>query len=201
MGNSPLNMPHGNIALPYTDTAWLDAQPAYDTWEGGISRLDLLRLIQQSANYLWKGYAIPAGTDTSFPPLGNFETQISVPPGAWLTMINGHRIAHPENQAPADNSGFMLQVWDTGAKTPFFLRTYAFHSGVTGLYTANMPAGENVPKGGGILESPLVVCRPGQITVQITNLASQTCDIQMLFVFAVPIDPQSMEQQVIREAV
>lgn len=177
-------------------TAWLDALPGYNSSLGVDQLLELSRNLVESKNYYWRGCAFPGRANTLFGPFQTFEDQFSVDPGSWLTIINSYYSAPGAGQLPADQSGFKLQLYDAGAKTPLLIRSFAQHGTISGEMALATPGGTVQPYfGPGFLQSPLVICEPGQITAQITNLAAVQAEIQLLLVFAVPVTRVSLNQR------
>ena len=184
-----------SLEASYGKTAWLDSLPAYDQSLGVDQLLELSRKVLEGDNHYWRGCAFPDRDHTRFVAYQTYEDQFSVDPGSWLMSMTAYCNSLPENQAPPDNSGFKLQLYDAGAKTPLMIRTFAQHSTIAGSMAPVTPGGVAQPCfGPGFLQSPLVICDPGQITVQITNLANMSADIQLLLVFAVPVNRTSVSQ-------
>ena len=157
----------------------------------GTERLDLWKKIIDSDNYYWKGYATPIGADINFAARQSFEDNISVEPGSYLTSINGW-----SSDVQGNIAGFKFQIYDKGAKTYLYSRTWPFSSTVVG---SGVAAAAGLPFGQQIMDGPLVVLDPGLLTIQITNLDTVATTIQLLFAFAVPVTRASLNQQIGKE--
>ena len=177
----------------YERTAWLDALPAYNSSLGVDQLLELSRQIVISDSYYWRGCAFPGRANTILGPYQTFEDQFSVDPGSWLILVNSY---FASIGAIPDAAGFKLQLFDAGARTPLFLRSFAHQGPSTGEMAPIAPGGVPQPVfGPGFLQSPLCICHPGQITAQITNMAAVAAEIQLMLVFAVPVNSTSLAQE------
>jgi hypothetical protein len=165
----------------YSSIDWLQSLPAYNQSAGPDSLLDLARLLQESGAFYWKGWCLPTGTDTTFAALTSFETSLQVEPGSLLIHVGGF----------SDNAaGFKLQIFERGAKQYLFHRTFCFNT----LVAPDMrdPTGTSLPFGPFFLSSPVAILHPGELTLEITNLATVQATIQVLLGIAVLISDLSV---------
>jgi hypothetical protein len=113
-----------------------------------------------------------------------FEDQISVPHGSFLTMIGGI--------TTQPTFGFRFQIYDASAQAAIsdgFVNSQC----CTGRFKQLPQTGTGMlttvssDKGLFILPAPLAISSPGQLNIQIVNLAPVTATIDMAFYFAVPV--------------
>lgn len=172
--------------FPAALTDYLDELAIYQHIEPGC--LDMLKMIVRSNNYYWKGYATPTGGNVALGALASFEDHVSVEPGSYITMIQGYC---------SNAAGFKFQIFDEGAKSYMYSRTWPIHYDVTGSEVATAGV---VPFGPYILQSPMVILDPGLLTVEITNLAAMAANIQLLLCLAVPVTRSSLGQMLPQKA-
>lgn len=169
-------------------TTTLDRLPGYDTSHGASALLELARKVQLSENYFYQGIPSPRGNEWQLAGLASFEDRVTVDAGSYLMSICGASYAVADLTLAQP---FKVQMFDVGAKTSLFSRTFALGTtfcGELGDSTAALPLGPYY------LMGPLVVLYPGALNIQITNLSTIPCFIQMLLNFAVPITRRALGQ-------
>ena len=172
----------------YTDVAWINALPGYDSSLGVSSSLDWLRKIQESGNYQWHGYGFPTPGNDLIGALDTYNGQLSINPGTYLTSIS----AWTSGLDTQVDDGFKFQIYDEGAKSYVFARTFAKDVIASGNENA---IGGVIPFGPHFLQSPIVIVDPGRLHIEITNLRAFETRIQLLICAAVPISDMSYGQQ------
>ncbi len=105
-------------------------------------------------------------------------------------------------QIPNDRSleGFRYRIYDKGAKLDVMIDTqFAQNTSTIGVM-ANLAAPNtqtNVPIGPNFLATPYVVLKPGALQLEVTNLSNLDCAIQIFLHFAVPVNRQSANENLI----
>lgn len=154
---------------------FIDAMPQYNTSEGRIQQLDILRTVQElSTQFFWQGVAVPRREQISFAARETKETTISIQPNSILLSISGY-CEQPD--------GFNISIMDKGSKTNLVSKDFAFRShfaAVSGMNPSTDPTGPYW------LLSPYTLTNPGQLQVKITNLSGSTAIIQVVIGVATP---------------
>lgn len=151
---------------PVRLTDWLDSLPAYDANPGNAMLLELARkVMEEPLNYYWQGVVLPPRRAQPLGGRANFEAEIAVVPGTYVTSIGGYS-SEPE--------GFAFQIYDTGSRLPFGNRFL--------LHRVIAPS-----EGQGWILGPLPVMDTGKLNIQITNLSSSSSFVQLFLALAVPV--------------
>lgn len=170
---------------------FLNNLPAYNGNQGVDSLLDLAREIQQSGNYYYEGLVFPnLEVQPTIPALGTLSGVIVIPPGTYVTAING--LAYNSNNT-LGNSGFNLKIYDKGSKASVFYGDYAQHTTVAGHFDIT----QDVPSGSGMLLAPFIITGPGVLGWEIVNRSTNALMIQVLIDCAVPITNRSIQNTVV----
>jgi hypothetical protein len=189
--------------LPGYMSDWLDALPGYDGDEGLIEQLDMRRVLWEAEAYYPLLYSFPnnivaSGSGVGPNNLTNFaagDTQtgtIQVPIGSFLVSISAYYLG-----LSSSGIGCSFRLYEKGAQSDFYYNTIAsmFDGSSQGDFDAYYlnRANFDQPFGPYNLLSPLIVLPPGILQVEVTNLDnSNAATIQLLFAFACPINPVSM---------
>ena len=178
----------GMLLMPFDIESAVESLPVYCGSEQQAS------VIKYLTRFLEGGYHLEVRACPSTLQQGNsnviaanqqYEDQISIEAGSFLTMIGGR------STAGSINPGFRVNVYDAGAQVS--LTNGFIHSGsISGRidYDPNNPIidGATLTQNRAmfILPAPLAISSPGQLNIQIVNLATVTATIEMAFYFAVP---------------
>ena len=158
---------------------WLNGLSVYSTSEGADEMLDLYRRLVNSNDYYWMGVPVPTGTNINIPGYQGYEAGVSVPPGSYIISLTG---------SSSDPAGFKFSLSDKGSKLQLTEKTFIQSNLILGNeFPVSGGLVEDNPFGPYLLKSPLVVMEPGQLQVQITNMAADTAIIQILIGIAVPV--------------
>lgn len=188
--------------MPFALEAAVASLPVYCANEGQSGIIDTLIEFLVDGGYQWSVRACPTtlqqGGSNTILANQTFEDQISVPAGSFLTMIGGI--------STQPTFGFRFRMYDAGAQA-YISDGFVREGCSSGRYlpTANTGTGQLITLTGNknlfILPSPLSISSPGQLQVQITNLANVTATIEMAFIFATPIGGMSISGAVIGNSV
>lgn len=163
---------------------WLNALPAYNLNEGVDLMLDLMRRLAVSTDYFYMGVVVPAGSFISIAGYQGYESAVILPPETYIVSMSGYS---------SDPAGFMVAINDKGSKVQMMEKTFIHSSLVLGRESKDDGTiGFDEPFGPFILPSPFCVLKPGQLQVQITNLATATANIQVLLGCAIPVSAQNI---------
>lgn len=172
---------------PYSIVEIYNQLVAYQSWGGLDEMLDLSKLIIESDNYIWAAEGVPDHGSIMFDPGVTLSGGIAVPPGTFVTSVQGY------NQGP----GFNLKIFDKGTTASLFYTDYIRNGPMVSNMQLSVP-GENTPFGPGLLSSPFIVTPPGQIGWEITNAdTANPQQIQILICMAQPITAVTIGHQVI----
>jgi hypothetical protein len=157
---------------------WLYAQPCWDSSPGSLAMLSLLAKLEETNEgpdyYFHGGVAPKQYLQSGIPGLVNVSDEFSLPEGTIIWGIGAY------SDQP---QGLKLQVFERGSQQNLFGRTY----GKDGVVTGQNDNSLTTPNGIAILPDPIFVIPPGQIQIQIANLAQDTAMIQVFFACAVPL--------------
>lgn len=175
-----------NPVFSYRETAWLDSLPAYNPNPLSEQMLDSLRKIQESGSYYFQANGVPDPDHMVVAAFDSFEDEISVPPGSILTMVT----AYSATSAQGIDDGFKAQIYDKGSKTTLFAATFGKNQAI--FDNIGLDIYGNPYMGPHILASPFVVLWPGQVNIEIRNMASVANTIQLALFFAIPVTQKSI---------
>lgn len=168
---------------PYRD------RPEYDSW------IELHKKLWNSKAYIYHSWAVPSGAGAQL-NFATYETKtfaIQMPPGTYVTMINGYF---------DEAEGFVYQITDKGGMITYVDNDMVKNEIGAGDFVANTvnpPSdGDVVPFGGGLIHGPFIIVDPGAVQVEITSLADSTQNIQLYLACAVPVGAQSLGTQIVR---
>lgn len=182
----------------YKKSAYLDALPLYNLWDGSDDALALARKIVESDAYIFKSYGFPNGTGIEagvstnvFTPRQTFEGSMLVEPFAYVVSITAEYAPMEAGNIVlgTPSAGFRMQVFDKGARMFMFDRTFGKDHSSWGVMR-DLTGGTG-PRGPYFLRSPFIVLPTGdgagQLSIEITSL-EQTANqfIQVCFACAVP---------------
>ncbi len=166
----------------YEPTAFLDSLAAYDINGQTVQQLDLARLIEKAYAYQWRQFAFPRNGQETIPGRETFEGSITVDHYSYVVAIAGDAFTNLNTNTRG--AGFKLQMFDKGAKTFLFERTFA-KNGVFAQPLEALIAGQ--PFGPKVFLAPFIILKPGILNIEITNLDPASQFIQLAFDIAVPV--------------
>lgn len=184
---------------PGSPLEFADNVPIYTANPGVSSLLNLSREFLLSGDHFSLGIAFPPAINTLVPSRGTFSGVITVPALSYVLNISGDTYV-PIGQQPDDNMGFMVRIYDKGAKmesvvnAQFILASLIAGNGRT---TTQSPG-----KGPYYLIDPFVLLKPGTLQMEVTNLSpTQDKHIQMLMWLAVPVNSSSVNKNIVEGGV
>lgn len=123
---------------------------------------------------------VPDSTGAAVAAKATYEDRVTVPAGSLLWAMSGTSSAA---------AGFTVQVTDAGTKKPLFSQP-PFFSNATGQGSVSVPdcsgALQTLAHPLFVLPRPLVILPPGQVGLQINNLAAAVNILQVCLFFAAP---------------
>lgn len=162
----------------------------------GLQRLlELPRKIWKSNAYIYHSQAVPRGgaADLLFTAYQTRDFAMTVPPGSYCTMIG---------RWYDQDEGYKFNVSDKGGKVYLVDNDLMLGNLGGGEFIAdatNPPVQTgSAPFGLRMLDSPFIVCEPGQLTIEITSLSASEQNLQLYMAFAVPISNQTLNTPVYR---
>jgi hypothetical protein len=175
--------------------SYLNALPAYNLNAGVDSLLDQSREIQESGKFYYLGVPFPPAQNIEFDPYESMQGSVNIQPYSFLVSIS----AYSSNAA-----GFQFSVYDKGAKTYIFQPTQYGQDRIIASNLSITYPNNNVsstienpdPNGPYFLTSPLIVLPPGAFQIEMTSMASVNNSCQILFGFAIPLTPKSINVNV-----
>ena len=149
----------------------------YPIYEGVHRDFDLIKRINSSDAFITRVFAIPDGnlSNMAVPARGTILGNVQIPP---YSRIWGLKAYSQESQ------GFNLMLTDKGSQLPLS-STAIFYRNLCSTPSDN-------PDPIAIIESTVIVTRPGMLTFIITNLAPVTNMVQVALYVAVPISDETM---------
>ena len=197
-----------NVVYDMTPDEYLNALPAYDTCPGNSNRLNQLRKITESFNYAPYSLAFPFGPTTglAFGAFATKEGSLQIPEGSFLLGISGYCTTVVTDPFFNLEGSFRFSVTDKGSGLGLTERGFIFYRNMSGEATANMPfpGPEYNPYPQVMLaqvywlDSPLVITKPGQVQVAMTNLLGSSLTAQIALHFAYPVNNVSVNTPTIR---
>lgn len=180
-----LAIDHSRIPIEYNDPdTWLNALPAYNLNEGVDLQLDLLRRLAVSTDYFWRVISVPKSDSMNIGAFQGFESGIILPPETYIVSLSGYS---------SDAAGFMFAISDKGSKVQMMEKAFIHSSVILGRESKeDGTIGFDEPFGPFLIPSPFCVLKPGQLQIQITNLASVAANIQVTLGCAVPVTAQNI---------
>ena len=201
-----------NVVYPIGSTDYLDALGAYDTCPGNMARLGQLRKIIDSFNYAPYSLAFPFGPSIGlvFGAMATKEGSLQIPEGSFLLGISG--FCTTTNLVSGELSGsFRLSVTDKGSGLGLTERGFIFYRNQAGGSYGNLPIDgpSDISTNylqffrAGIaqvywLDAPLVITKPGQVQIAMTNLNGASLTAQIALHFAYPINNVSVNTPTIK---
>jgi hypothetical protein len=189
----------------YDINTFTDNLPAYTSTEDLAGLLDQTREIIDTQSFFFQMMPFPAGALCYVPGYGTVSGNITVPPLCFMAAIMGDSFyttttdeTHVKQHR--NKEGFTIRIYDKGAK---------LDTVVNSLYMANFPnvgvmanianpnQQTNHPIGPMFPQSPMVPLIPGNLQVELTNLAAVPVFMQIVFNFSVPVNNESKSQQLI----
>jgi hypothetical protein len=206
--DSPLN----GVVYEIGSSDYLDRLPAYDTYTPNVVRLNGVRMILDAFNYAPYSMAFPYG-NTSGLTFGAFDTKngsLQIPPNSFLMGISGFCCTTITDPTTNTSGSFRFAVTDKGSGLGLTERSFVFYRNLSGESGARLPVnGPNLQSGQFPfaqtrpaqiywLDSPLIITRPGQIQVAVTNLLNISIVAQFALHFAYPINNISVNTPAIK---
>lgn len=203
-----------NVVYDMASDEYLNALPAYDTCPGNSNRLNQLRKITDSFNYAPYTLAFPFGPTTGlvFGALATKEGSLQIPEGSFLLGISGFCTTTTLPGGEVSGS-FRFSVTDKGSGLGLTERGFIFYRNQSGGSFGRPELAMNGPTNitsnftqyfrAGIaqvywLDSPLVITKPGQVQVAVTNLLGSSLTAQIALHFAYPVNNVSVNTPTIR---
>jgi hypothetical protein len=187
---------------PYRLSLWYEHNGAYDLNAGTDASLDITREIIESDNYIFQGYTFPS--NIVLQPQQTFSGVLNLQPFSYLLSVTG---------SSGNDNQFTIRIYDKGAQTDLYFSQFAWFPVVLSNMTDNfnngavIKAGDlDMPFGPYFFRSPLIVLPPGQLQVQVTNVAqpygtippaSLLNNIQILIGAAVPKTTVSLNRRTV----
>lgn len=177
---------------------FIDTLPAYDTCEGSIKRIDLMRDIQIAwESYYYKGYPVPSvdpsqqDNGNRMDPLQTYDFTLTIPMGSYLTAISQYS-EQPE--------GFALQLKEVSSESNLFLNL-APRNSLYGNFTVSDPASDalevTIPVGPTIIGYNAIILQQEKLNVSLKNLSTNANLIQVFLEFAIPISKSTMSREIV----
>lgn len=191
---------------------FIDRIPVYDTYGPNWDRLDQARMITEAFNYAPYTLCYPFGPTSglTFGALATKEGSLQIAAGAFLIGISGFSsVSSIATASPTDNgAGFRFSVTDKGSGVGVAERSFIFDRLLAGVGRTPNPELNDAfvspySKMGAFpywLDAPMLITKPGQVQVAITNLAGASAFIQLALHFAYPINNSSVNTPQIKPA-
>lgn len=159
---------------------WLVSQPAFDSSDNVASLIEMLVEIEKTnevPGYYYHGKISPKQYQASgIAGYTSVSDEFNLPPGTLIWGVGGYSNL---------SKGFKLQMFEAGSKQYWYNRTYGKDAVVTGAM-----AGINAADHYGfpyLFREPYFILPPGNLVVQVTNLAPDTAKIQVVLHCACPL--------------
>lgn len=180
---------------PGTDLEYVNNVPVYTANPGVASLLNISREFILSGDYFSLGIAFPPAISTLVKARETFSGVVTVPPLSYILSMSGDTYV-PVEQQPDDNFGFMVRIYDKGAKMESIINAQFIRASL--IAGNERGTGAERQKGQCFMLDPFVLLKPGTLQMEVTNL-SQTQDkhIQMLIWLAVPVNTHSVNKVIV----
>lgn len=184
---------------PYSKLAFINNLPAYTANEGTDRALDQARVLIESGMYYMQGVPFPGASDTIIGARDTFGGVITVPSLCYVVSITGDSFNAEDPSNATGAIGFKFRIYDKGAKLDSIINGQFIKETSVAPAMNNDPATFNlVPIGPYMLMSPFVILHPGSLQMEVTNLSSFSCQVQLMLGLAVPINPTSTSEQILK---
>lgn len=181
-----VNSPAEQLVGPFFDYGindYLENLCRFNVNPDNLAMLQGAMEVNKSFAYFWNPFVYPMGETTTDLTIAGYNTRdstITIAPYSFLLGINYYS-SRPE--------GIKFSLFDKSAQMYAFDPKMVFAGSVAGTY-----AGNAEETGIGWMLSPLAVTRAGQIQISITNLSASSAIVQLMFLFASPINRESTSQ-------
>lgn len=189
--------------IPYDLCTSIDNLPAYLT-DPLYQSLDQVREIIYSEKYFFQGMPFPTGALAYVDGYGTVSGNVTVPPLSFLIAVTGDSFYTEGDETHTklhrNLEGFTTRVYDKGAQLDVVVNSlYTENFTSMGLMAniANPLHQTNNPIGPLFTQAPIAILIPGSLQVELTNLSSVPVYAQVFFSFAVPVNRQSTNEQLI----
>jgi hypothetical protein len=160
---------------------WLVSQPSYGLNEGSEESIVLLTELEKSnaaPSFYFHGEVAPKQyLSSGVAALTSVADEFNLPPGTVIWGVGGW-----SSQA----LGFKLQLFEAGTKQYWYQRTYGNMPTVTGSLVNGANA-DVPPQNIFTFSEPYYVTPPGNLVIQITNLANVLAYVQVFLACACPL--------------
>lgn len=182
---------------PYSKLTYLNNLPVYTANAGVDSLLDQAREFSDSDNYYFQGVPFPGAADIVIPARTTFGGVITVPALCYVTSITGD--CFKTSDPTAATNGFQFRIYDKGARLDSIINAQYVRNTMVApaMRRAAGALFNSRPIGPGMLQSPFVVLQPGSLQMEVTNLSTFDCSIQLMLALAVPINPMSASEMIV----
>jgi hypothetical protein len=190
-------------------TDFLNYLPGYNASPGVIEMLELLRNIQESELYYWKGVSFPFGAAINVAAQSTVSGSLQLPAGTLVTSIT-HYLSPGTLQIPGNPEGFKWRLQDKGSQISIAYGDWVLDRLISsdmqiqyGVGTTNPTSDPGMngddPFGPAYLLSPLIVTAPGILNWEIVNLSLIAAVFQVLLSCAVPILDVTINQMILNK--